>query len=174
MKKILFFIDKKFFKNFFRHKWVRKNFLDLAKRQKRIFDRNIIALHRSPDSFLLNLLCEEYGTDKGSVSHKKQSWPQHNYADIYSLLFGHLRQDVLKVFEMGIGTKDFSIPSNMGDYGPSGASLRVWQEYFPNALIFGADIDKSSLFQEERIKTFYVDQLDLKSVRNLWQSVGGG
>lgn len=61
----------------------------------------------------------------------------------------------------------------MGDYGPSGASLRVLRDYFPNALIVGADIDKSVLFQEARIKTCYVDQLDAESVRRLWQSVGG-
>lgn len=39
-------------------------------------------------------------------------------------------------------------------------------------MIVGADIDKSVLFQEARIKTFYVDQLDAESVRRLWQSVG--
>jgi hypothetical protein len=47
--------------------------------------------------------------------------------------------------------------------------LRVWKDYFPNAMIFGADIDRDILFQEDRIKTFYMDQLDSKSIQDFWR-----
>ena len=51
--------------------------------------------------------------------------------------------------------------------------MRALRDYFPNANIFGADIDKNILFNDQnRIKTFYVDQLDRKSVENLWENVG--
>lgn len=46
----------------------------------------------------------------------------------------------------------------MGSGGRPGASLRAFKEFFPHAGIYGADIDKRVLFQEERIKTFFVDQ----------------
>ena len=49
--------------------------------------------------------------------------------------------------------------------GKPGASLRVWRDYFPNAIIYGADIDKDILFAEERIKTFYIDQLDPVAIK---------
>ena len=39
--------------------------------------------------------------------------------------------------------------------GKPGASLRAWRDYFENALIYGADIDKNILFKENRINTFF-------------------
>jgi hypothetical protein len=60
----------------------------------------------------------------------------------------------------------------MGPTGKPGASLRVWRDYFPNALIVGADIDRDVLFQEDRIRTFYVDQTDPKAIALLWDEVG--
>jgi hypothetical protein len=56
----------------------------------------------------------------------------------------------------------------MGSDGRPGASLRAWEELFPHALVYGADIDQDILFEEGRIKTFYCDQLDGVAIRNLW------
>jgi hypothetical protein len=61
----------------------------------------------------------------------------------------------------------------MGVAGKPGASLRMWRDFFPNAQIYGADIDRDILFDEERIKTFYIDQLDPKVISEFWQVVGG-
>ena len=47
------------------------------------------------------------------------------------------------------------------------ASLYMWQEYFPNAEIFGADVDKRILFNEGRIKTYFVDQYSFESIKNV-------
>jgi hypothetical protein len=60
----------------------------------------------------------------------------------------------------------------MGDRGKPGASLRVLRDYFFNASVYGADIDKDILFDEERIKSFYIDQIDPEAIRSFWQSVG--
>ena len=54
------------------------------------------------------------------------------------------------------------------NYKP-GASLRVWRDYFKNAKIFGADIDKKTLFKEQRISTYYVDQSDPKSIKKMFK-----
>jgi SAM-dependent methyltransferase len=104
-----------------------------------------------------------HGSDKGSANITN-SW--HNYTTLYhSLLKG---QEVHRVFELGLGTTDVSIPNNMGPNGKPGASLRGWAEYFPQARIFGADIDKRILFEEGRIKTYYCDQLDRIAIRSMW------
>jgi hypothetical protein len=119
-------------------------------------------------------LCDLYGSDKGEIKSEGHpyAWPSHTYADYYSQLFSHCRNSVTKVFECGLGTNNPELLSSMGIHGKPGASLRVWRDYFPNAIIYGADIDKDVLFEEERIKTFYMDQLNPKSIKEYWEMVG--
>src|SRR4029450_4369166 len=52
--------------------------------------------------------------------------------------------------------------------GIPGASLRGWRELLPKAIVYGADIDRRILFRKDRITTFYCDQLDRSSIRELW------
>ena len=59
----------------------------------------------------------------------------------------------------------------MGAQGQPGASLRAFREILPNATIFGADIDRRVLFQEPRIRTYFVDQTDLASLESLGKNV---
>jgi len=101
-----------------------------------------------------------HGSDKG------QGW--HNYTTIYSVLFGELRDQPLRIFELGLGTNNPNFAFNMGLNGQPGASLRGWRELFPHAFVCGADIDRGILFEEDRIKTFYCDQLDSVAIRDLW------
>jgi hypothetical protein len=130
--------------------------------------------HRSNGQDLLARLCDKYGTDKGSASTSGQAydWVPHTYSDLYSLLFGHSRHAIRNVFECGLGTGSPAFHANMGTRAKPGASLRVWRDYFPNALVFGADIDRKCLFEEERIKTFYVDQTDPKEIAAMWDRIG--
>jgi hypothetical protein len=110
-----------------------------------------------------------HGSDKGQ-GWRTATGPTltHNYTTIYSVLFGNLRDRPLRIFELGLGTNNANFSCNMGANGIPGASLRGWRELFPNALVFGADIDRDILFQEYRIKTFYCDQLDSVTIRDLW------
>jgi hypothetical protein len=101
----------------------------------------------------------KYGSDKGRA---------HRYTSVYSALFRERYDEPLRIFELGLGTNNPDAPSSMGVFGAPGASLRGWRELFPHALVYGADIDRRILFQEERIKTFYCDQLDPSSIRELW------
>ena len=48
------------------------------------------------------------------------------------------------------------------------------ERLFFYAEIFGADIDPKVLFQEERIKTFEVDQLNVNSIINMWKNINKG
>ena len=85
----------------------------------------------------------------------------HNYHFVYSHIFNKLgRNSQLKVLEVGIGTNNQDLVSSMGTYGRPGASLYAFRQYLPNSQIFGCDIDRNILMQDDRIKTCYVDQLD--------------
>jgi hypothetical protein len=105
-----------------------------------------------------------HGSDKG------RGW--HNYTTIYSVLLRNLNSQPLVIFELGLGTNNPELLSTMGVTGKPGASLRGWRELFPRSLVYGADIDRSILFEEERIKTYYCDQLDGAAVRDLWTRPG--
>lgn len=66
----------------------------------------------------LDELALRYGTDKSSRGHF--------YTRLYERFFGATRMEVESVCEVGVG---------------SGESLRMWREYFPNALIYGVDLE---------------------------------
>lgn len=99
-----------------------------------------------------------FGSDKG--------W--NKYTTLYSALFNDRRDQPLRIFELGLGTNNPDVLSNMGVFGAPGASHRGWRELFPKALVYGADIDRRILFEEDRIKTFHCDQLDRSSIHELW------
>ena len=113
-------------------------------------------------------LCEimgNCGSDKGSINICN-SW--HNYTTFYYNIFKNLRENKLRVFELGLGTNNINIPSNMGLNGKPGASLYGWSEFFPNSDIFGADIDSNILFNTDKIKTFYCDQTNSEIIKKMW------
>ena len=119
-------------------------------------------------------LCDKYGTDKGYTNFNKKTpygWKPHSYSFFYTNLFEHCRNDIKLVFECGIGTNYSDVKSNMSSTGKPGASLRVWRDYFSKANIFGADIDSRILFEEDRIKTFQVDQTNISSIKNMWSEI---
>ena len=87
----------------------------------------------------------------------------HNYTYYYSKLFSNIRNENINIFEMGVG-----VPSCMGSWADS---LLGWKEYFPNSKIFSADFDKEYLYNDNRIKSYYVDQEDIKSIQELWKNM---
>jgi len=137
-------------------------------------DHRLLIHYQKNSSSLLSALCDKYGSDKGEnqSSGHPYTWPAHTFADYYSRLFDHCRNSVTRVFECGLGTNNPGLISSMGVKGKPGASLRVWRDYFPNAQIFGADIDKDVLFSEERIQTYYIDQTNPQAIAATWKQVG--
>lgn len=96
----------------------------------------------------LGQLLNQHGSDK-AVKHN------------YHKLLGHIlkdRNNISTVLEIGLGTNNPDIASNMTRKGKPGASVRAFRDFLPNAHIYGADFDKRILFEEERISTFFVDQ----------------
>jgi hypothetical protein len=113
-------------------------------------------------------LCEIMGRNKSDKGAEDITTSWHNYTPVYYSIFKDLRQKPLRLFELGLGTNNTRIPSNMGPNGRPGASLYGWAEFFPNARIFGADIDADILFNTERISTFYCDQTKPPIIKNMW------
>ncbi len=169
MKKILGKIDEKFFFNILKkiyHKYLISNvkiFLSSYIHHE-IIDED----HNNE----LSELCEKYGSDKGGRSEFNISKRKpHFYTSYYFQKFHNYRDKILLVFECGIGTNDEKYQSNMGKDGKIGASLKLWREFFFNAEIFGADIDKNILFKSNRINTYYVDQKDKASIIKMWKRI---
>lgn len=116
-------------------------------------------------------LCEIMGrnqSDKGNIDIIN-SW--HNYTTFYYSIFKNLCNNKLRVFELGLGTNNINIPSNMGINGKPGASLFGWLEFLPNSDIFGADIDSNILFNTDKIKTFYCDQTNPHIIKYMWNDI---
>ena len=113
-------------------------------------------------------LCEIMGRNRSDKGDKeiKSSW--HNYTTFYYSIFKDICKNKLRIFELGIGTNNPRIASNMGIYGRPGASLYGWEEFFPNSEIYGADIDKNIIFNTERIKTYYCDQKNPIIIKEMW------
>ncbi len=94
----------------------------------------------------LSWLAAVYGSDKGATAHR--------YVDLYERHLSSNRHRVRRVLEIGVYR---------------GASLQMWRDYFPNAQIYGIDIQASSV-SGSRIHTIKGDQSDpalLARVRDL-------
>jgi hypothetical protein len=118
---------------------------------------------------MITPLCDimvRHGSDKSPAAG---GWNWHNYTQVYYNLLKDINP--LNVFELGLGTNNVNVPSNMGPNGRPGASLRGWAEFFPSANIYGADIDRQILFNDGRIKTYYCDQLDAAAIAAMWNQI---
>ena len=118
-------------------------------------------MHQSSKTELCDVM-NKYGSDKGN------GW--HNYTKLYYKIFKDKRNDELNIFELGLGTNNINIPSNMGVFGKPCASLYGWKEFFKNSKIFGADIDKDILIYTEDIKTYYCHQLSKEIINNMYNN----
>ena len=123
---------------------------------------------------LFNKLCIKYGTDKGfnSFGIKKffgkgrnnfdYCYP-HSYSKFYNDQFFDNRKKIKLIFECGIGDK-----TNKKKFIP-GASLKVWRDFFPNAKIYGGDINEKLLFNSKKITTFHLDQKNSSNISRMWK-----
>jgi len=110
-------------------------------------------------------LCElayKYGADKCFKIG-------HQYTPFYYELFKDRRNEIKKVLEIGVG--------NLRQYKHIvnyhlGASLYMWRDFFPNAQIYGIDIDPTSVFDDGRVKTFLGDAGKKEDLENIIKEIG--
>ena len=100
-------------------------------------------------------LAEKYGVDK---------WGQHWYAQHYHHYFRSLRHRKINLLEIGVG--GYANPMAGGE------SLRMWQEYFPNAIIYGIDIYEKKIHEQDRIKIRQGSQDDEAFLRAVSEEAG--
>ncbi len=98
----------------------------------------------------LTQLAIKYGTDR-------HPWAKHSYTPYYYELFQNRRKSIKKILEIGVG---------------EGKGLRMWQEFFPNAKIYGAEIDQNRIFTEDRIEVVYCDQTKQDDLTALLKKIG--
>ena len=124
--------------------------------KKKIFDKKFEDLKKenlnNSNYIEFANLFDKYGSDKR----------KSNLTHLYFQLI--LKNKIEFITEIGMGTNNIRIISNMGLGGKPGASLRAFSEYLPDNKIFGADIDRDILFQEKNIQTFFIDQLNVQSI----------
>lgn len=111
-------------------------------------------------------LCElayKYGCDK---------CPEigHSYTPIYYNLFKDKKESFKKILEIGIGSA-VSMDWTPGHYC-TGASLRMWRDFFSNAWIYGVDTNVSTIFQDDRITTFLYNSTKGTHMKKLLKIIG--
>jgi len=111
----------------------------------------------------LKKVFDSYGCDKSR---------NHDYHFVYGAVLKNLGK-IDSMLEIGLGTTNTDVVSNMGKIWVPGNSLRAFREYLPGTLIYGADVDKRILFEEERIKTYFVDQTDAATIAALGEKMPG-
>lgn len=92
-------------------------------------------------------LAQKHGTDKCD---------KHGFTPVYYEKFKDRK--VSRLLEVGI---------------KRGASLRMWEEFFPDAEIFGIDHNPAALFNAGRIKSLFADQKDPASLVDVAKKAGG-
>jgi hypothetical protein len=113
----------------------------------------------------INTKMDHYGSDKGTF---------HGYSNIYSSILNEFTGNGIRIAEIGIGTNNTKIPSNMGTKGIPGASLRAWNDISCIEAVYGLDVDRQVLVNSDKISSFYLDQLNQESWNELENSIEPG
>ena len=88
----------------------------------------------------------------------------HGYIEHYARHFVAFRHRPINVLEIGVGGYD--------DPRAGGNSLRMWQEYFPKAMIYSMDIYDKRPLEEARIKIFRGSQNDPELLEWVVKQIG--
>jgi hypothetical protein len=112
---------------------------------------SLCATQNLEDYRILDEIAVRTGADKGSF--------YHNYTEIYANYFAPLRGKPLKFLEIGIY---------------KGASVKMWEEYFPNADLHFMDITLGlSEYHSSRSHYHLCNQEDPAALNQFIQSSGG-
>lgn len=98
----------------------------------------------------------------------------HNYTDTYEAYLWPLRHEPIKLLEIGLGVSGDAWHSLIvtGRNQTGGASLKMWHDYFPAASIYGIDVNPATHIDNDRIKTFVVDQGDVPQLGRFMGEIG--
>jgi len=97
-------------------------------------------------TFTVDEVADMLRTDKASYSH--------GYIQYYEQLFKDKRKEIKSVLELGIG---------------DGGSLKLWKLYFPNALIYGLDMNENTFHFEDGISCYFFNQNDRDKLKETFR-----
>lgn len=111
---------------------------------------------RDNDDNDLDAIARKYGTDKSTTGTRELSAKAYTIA--YDKYLEPVRHEPIVMLEIGIW---------------KGASLRMWEEFLPNARLFAIDIDPACRVHETtRTKVFIGDQTDTVFLARVVENVG--
>ena len=115
-----------------------------------------------PEETELCKLALKYGADK---------CPKicHMYTPSYYEFLLPYKNTFKKVLEVGVGNNR-QVAAIPGCY--IGASLRMWRDFFPNAMVYGGDNKPECIIEDERLKTFYCDETVEEDIKKLVEQTG--
>ena len=121
----------------------------------------------------LTVIANEEGTDKGTIG-PVDDWSAHNYTDVYEAYFFPLRRMPITLLEVGLGVDgpNWHAEIAQGRNAQGGGSMRMWYRYFPDARIFGIDVNPAAFLDNDRIRTGVVDQSDPSQLRTFLSNHG--
>ena len=112
----------------------------------------------------LTELANQFGSDKGTTG-PSDHWQALNYTDVYAAYLDPIRDQPIRFLEIGIGaTGDHWDARIVHGRNTGGASIKMWEAYFPHAEIVAIDINPANYLDNERIQTFQVDQSSEKEL----------
>jgi len=105
----------------------------------------------------LEIIARKTGTDKRTNDEGQNIY--HGYTDTYYKLFANEKYEYQDVCEIGV---------------QSGASHLMWEEFFPNATIYGIDLGTDPLYKNvsrNRIKVLIADQSDENTILEYFKNI---
>lgn len=129
---------------------LKKSIGDLRRKVYRVF--KWLKMKFSPSLVDVGLY---YGTDKTNEWH---TFKGGNYLDVYEKYFASMRKQKFNLLEIGVR---------------DGQSVKMWQEYFPKAMIHGLDIDpKCQEYESKNISITIGSQDDKMLIDSLCENTG--
>jgi len=105
----------------------------------------------------LTELANEIGTDKGNIHHEA-----HDYTSVYETYFSSLRDNPIKMLEIGIWDHRFP-----------GASIKLWTSYFNNLEFIGFEImPEAKSLEDLNIRIFTGNQYKTEDLNNCIEQYG--
>jgi SAM-dependent methyltransferase len=105
----------------------------------------------------LTEIANRIGTDKGTMDYG------HRYTLFYHELLDELSKKHIKMLEIGVADPRFP-----------GASLKMWNEYFPDIELIGYDINPDAKqFEKENVSVFIGDQNNPAHLEECVKTYGG-
>lgn len=105
----------------------------------------------------LTEIANRIGTDKGTMDYG------HSYTETYYQMFEELSKRHIKMLEIGVADPRFP-----------GASLQMWNEYFPDITLIGYDINRDAKnFEKENVSVFIGDQNNPKHLEKCVETYRG-